>query len=122
MLQLLTVSISPYHFFTNQKDIFLVRVTLISNLRGEVTVGNSKSFQRFASGETSPTQHNQKGNAQLQSRITNEIKNISDSIEIIKDTMFDGIDELTRIESELNEIKRKQGFLEPKGAKTHGKR
>lgn len=58
----------------------------------------------------------------MQSKITNEIKNISDSIEIIKDTMFDGIDELTKIESELNEIKRKQGFLEPKGAKPHGKR
>lgn len=47
--------LSPYHFFTIQKDIFLELVTLISNLRGEVTVGNSKSFQRFASGETSPT-------------------------------------------------------------------
>lgn len=47
--------LSPYHFFTTQKDIFLELVTLESNVRGKVTVGNSKSFQRFALGETSPT-------------------------------------------------------------------
>ena len=58
-----------------------------------------------------------KGNTQLQSKITNELNNISESLDIIKDTMFDGIDELSRIESELNEIKQKQGILEPKGEK-----
>lgn len=58
----------------------------------------------------------------MQSKITNEINNISESLDIIKDTLFDGVDEITRIESELNEIKKKQGILELKGAKTHGKR
>lgn len=79
-------------------------------------------FNGLPQGKLPPTQHNQKGNTQLQSKITSEINSISESIEIIKDTLFDGVDEITKIESELNEIKRKQGFLEPKGAKTHGKR
>lgn len=56
----------------------------------------------------------------MQSTITNEINNISESINIIKDTLFDSVDELTKIESELNEIKKKQGILELKGEKTHG--
>lgn len=51
----------------------------------------------------------------MQSKITNEINSISESIEIIKDTLFDGVDEITKIESELNEIKRKQGIIYPKG-------
>lgn len=36
--------------------------------------------------------------------------------------MFDGIDELSRIESELNEIKKKQGILVLKGAENNRKR
>ena len=56
----------------------------------------------------------------MQSDIINEINNISVSLDIIKDTLFDGIDELSRIETELNEIKQKQGILELKGEKTHG--
>ena len=55
----------------------------------------------------------------MQSKITNELNNISESLDIIKDTLFDGVDEITRIESELNEIKKKQGILELKGEKTH---
>ena len=51
----------------------------------------------------------------MQSNIINELNNISESIEIIKDTLFDGVDEITRIESELNEIKQKQGILILKG-------
>lgn len=58
----------------------------------------------------------------MQSKITNELNNISESLDIIKDTMFDGIDELSRIESELNEIKKKQGILVLKGAENNRKR
>lgn len=58
----------------------------------------------------------------MQSNIINELNNISESIEIIKDTLFDGVDEITRIESELNEIKKKQGILELKGAENYSKR
>ena len=58
----------------------------------------------------------------MQSNIINEINNISESLDIIKDTLFDGVDELSRIESELNEIKKKQGVLEMKGAKNNSKR
>lgn len=58
----------------------------------------------------------------MQSKITNEINNISESLEIIKDTLFDGVDEITRIESELNEIKKKQGILVLKGAENNRKR
>ena len=54
----------------------------------------------------------------MQSNIINEINNISESLDIIKDTLFDGVDELTRIESELNEIKQKQGILTLKGEVT----
>ena len=55
----------------------------------------------------------------MQSNIINELNNISESIEIIKDTLFDGVDEITKIESELNEIKQKQGILILKGAKNN---
>ena len=58
----------------------------------------------------------------MQSNIINELNNISESIEIIKDTLFDGVDEVTKIESELNEIKQKQGILILKGAKNNRKR
>lgn len=88
-----------------------------------MTVGNLKGFQRSAQGILPLTkQHRTKGNTQLQSNIINEINNISESLDIIKDTLFDGVDELSRIESELNEIKKKQGVLEMKGAKNNSKR
>lgn len=58
----------------------------------------------------------------MQSNIINELNNISESIEIIKDTLFDGVDEITKIESELNEIKQKQGILILKGAENNRKR
>lgn len=58
----------------------------------------------------------------MQSKITNEINNISESLDIIKDTLFDSVDEITRIESELNEIKKKQGILVLKGAENNRKR
>lgn len=58
----------------------------------------------------------------MQSNIINELNNISESIEIIKDTLFDGVDEITKIESELNEIKQKQGILALKGEKNNRKR
>lgn len=58
----------------------------------------------------------------MQSNIINELNNISESIEIIKDTLFDGVDEITKIESELNEIKQKQGILILKGAEKNSKR
>lgn len=58
----------------------------------------------------------------MQSNIINELNNISESIEIIKDTLFDGVDEITRIESELNEIKQKQGILILKGDENYRKR
>lgn len=58
----------------------------------------------------------------MQSNIINELNNISESIEIIKGTLFDGVDEITRIESELNEIKQKQGIIKLKGAKNNSKR
>lgn len=84
-----------------------------------VAVGNSQEFSTACLGGNFPHIVQMKGNTQLQSKITDEIKHISESIEIIKNTMFDGIDELTKIESELNEIKKKQGILELKGEKTH---
>ena len=58
----------------------------------------------------------------MQSNIINELNNISESIEIIKDTLFDGVDEITKIESELNEIKQKQGILIIKGEENNRKR
>lgn len=58
----------------------------------------------------------------MQSKITNEINNIYESLDIIKDTLFDSVDEITRIESELNEIKKKQGILVLKGAENNRKR
>lgn len=82
-----------------------------------VAVGNSQEFSTACLGGNFPHTVQTKGNTQLQSKITNELNNISESLDIIKDTMFDGIDELSRIESELNEIKKKQGILELKGEK-----
>lgn len=82
-----------------------------------MTVGNLKRFSTVCTGGNFPHTVQTKGNTQLKSKITNELNNISESLDIIKDTMFDGIDELSRIESELNEIKQKQGILELKGEK-----
>lgn len=58
----------------------------------------------------------------MQSNIITEINNISESIDIIKDTLFDGVEEIAKIESELNEIKQKQGILILKGAENNRKR
>ena len=55
----------------------------------------------------------------MQSIIINELNNISDSVNIIKDTLCDSIDEISRIESEINEIKHKQGILDLKGDKSN---
>ena len=55
----------------------------------------------------------------MQSIIIDELNNISDSVNIIKDTLCDSIDELTTIEAELSEIKRKQGVLVLKGDKNN---
>lgn len=87
-----------------------------------MTVGNLKGFQRSARGKLPPHSTNRKANTQLQSNIINELNNISESVNIIKDTLFDSVDELTKIESELNEIKKKQGILVLKGAENNRKR
>ena len=58
----------------------------------------------------------------MQSNIINELNNISESLDIIKDTLFDGVEEIAKIESELNEIKQKQGILIMKGAENNRKR
>ena len=84
-----------------------------------MTVGNPTGFQRSARGKLPPHSTDERHTHKLQSNIINELNNISESIEIIKDTLFEGVDEITRIESELNEIKKKQGILELKGEKTH---
>ena len=58
----------------------------------------------------------------MQSNIITEINNISESLDIIKDTLFNGVEEIAKIESELNEIKQKQGILTLKGAENNRKR
>lgn len=87
-----------------------------------MTVGNPTGFQRSARGKLPPHRTDERHTHKLQSNIINELNNISESIEIIKDTLFDGVDEVTRIESELNEIKQKQGVLILKGAENNRKR
>ena len=81
-----------------------------------------QGFQRSARGKLPPHRTDERQTHKLQSDIINEINNISESLDIIKDTLFDGVDELTRIESELNEIKQKQGILILKGEKNNRKR
>lgn len=79
-------------------------------------------FNGLPRGKLPPHSTNRKAHTQLQSNIINELNNISESINIIKDTLFDSVDELTKIESELNEIKKKQGILVLKGAENNRKR
>lgn len=98
------------------KDFFLANSTHIQS-EGWGNCWKLKEFSTVCLGGNFPHTVQTKGNTQLQSKITNELNNISESLDIIKDTMFDGIDELSRIESELNEIKKKQGILELKGEK-----
>ena len=52
----------------------------------------------------------------MQTKIYQELKNITDLTNIIEGAVFDIVDEIQEINAEINEIKKKEGILEKKGA------